>query len=125
MIGPDKTKNKQVIFANDPHIGFAQPAVWYQAHVVTPSYEMYGFHLALTPFPLLAHNRDYAYGMTMLENDDLDFYRESEEAEFVTREEIIKVKGEDDVKFTVRSGKHGPVMNDLVQTISQEEPGIP
>lgn len=122
VIGPDKTKNKQVIFANDPHIGFAQPAVWYQAHLVTPSYEMYGFHLALTPFPLLAHNRSYAYGMTMLENDDLDFYRESEEAEFVTREEVIKVKGEDDVKFTVRSAKHGPIMNDFLDIIRQEDP---
>ncbi len=122
VIGPDKTKNKQVLFANDPHIGFAQPAVWYQAHVVTPTYEMYGFHLALTPFPLLAHNRDYAYGMTMLENDDLDFYREPEEAEFETREEVIRVKGEEDVRFTVRYGKHGPVMNDLLEIISEEEP---
>ncbi len=122
VIGPDKTKNKQVLFANDPHIGFAQPAVWYQAHVVTPNYEMYGFHLALTPFPLLAHNRDYAYGMTMLENDDLDFYREPEGAEFETREEVIGVKGEEDVKFTVRYGKHGPVMNDLLEIISEEEP---
>ena len=122
VIGPDKTKNKQVLFANDPHIGFAQPAVWYQAHVVTPTYEMYGFHLALTPFPLLAHNRDYAYGMTMLENDDLDFYRESKEAEFETREEVIRVKGEEDVRFTVRYGKHGPVMNDLLEIISEEEP---
>lgn len=122
VIGPDRTKNKQVIFANDPHIGFAQPAVWYQAHVATPTYEMYGFHLALTPFPLLAHNRNYAYGMTMLENDDLDFYMESEETEFMSREEVIRVKGEDDFKFTVRSGKHGPVMNDMLEVVSQEEP---
>jgi penicillin amidase len=25
---------------------------------------------------LLGHNRDYAYGLTMFENDDIDFYRE-------------------------------------------------
>jgi penicillin amidase len=24
----------------------------------------------------LGHNRDYAYGLTMFENDDIDFYRE-------------------------------------------------
>jgi hypothetical protein len=24
-------------------------------------------------FPLLGHNRDYAYGLTMFENDDIDF----------------------------------------------------
>jgi penicillin amidase len=32
--------------------------------------------MAGTPFPLLGHNRDYAYGLTMFENDDIDFYRE-------------------------------------------------
>ena len=122
VIGPDKTRNESVIFANDPHIGFSQPAVWYQAHLVTPDYEMYGFHLALSPFPLLAHNRDYAYGMTMLENDDMDFYREAEGSEFEVREEVIKVKGEDDVSFPVRSGNHGPIMNDLLDIIDEEDP---
>jgi penicillin amidase len=122
VISPDKTRNKEVIFANDPHIGFAQPAVWYQAHVVTPGYEMYGFHLALSPFPLLGHNRNYAYGMTMLENDDLDFYQEPEDAEFTVREEVIKVKGEEDVRFEVRIGEHGPVMNDLLEVIQSEDP---
>ena len=122
VIGPDKTRNKQVIFANDPHIGFAQPAVWYQAHLVVPNYEMYGFHLALCPFPLLGHNRQYAYGMTMLENDDIDFYQEGESAEFTVRRETIRVKGEEDLTFEVRQGPHGPVMNDLLETLDQEDP---
>ena len=30
VVGPEKTANGKVIFENDPHIGFAQPAVWYQ-----------------------------------------------------------------------------------------------
>jgi penicillin amidase len=37
---------------------------------------MYGFNLALMPYPLLGHNRNYAYGLTMLANDDLNFYTE-------------------------------------------------
>ena len=78
VIGPDKPKNAKVIFANDPHIAFAQPAVWYQSHISTPDYEMYGYNLALTPFPLLGHNRAYAYGLTMFANDDLDFYFEED-----------------------------------------------
>jgi penicillin amidase len=45
-------------------------------HIVTPEFELYGCYLAGTPFPLLGHNRDYAYGLTMFENDDIDFYRE-------------------------------------------------
>jgi penicillin amidase len=45
-------------------------------HIVTPEFELYGCYLAGTPFPLLGHNRDYAYSLTMFENDDIDFYRE-------------------------------------------------
>ena len=92
VIGAKKTKNGKVILANDPHIGYSQPAVWYQSHIVTPGHEMYGFNLALTPFPLLGHNRKYAYGLTMFENDDIDFYLEDSLQQFNIRKEVIKVK---------------------------------
>ena len=58
VIGPEKTKNGKVIFANDPHVAFAQPSVWYQNHIKTPNFEIYGFNIALMPFPLLGHNRN-------------------------------------------------------------------
>lgn len=76
VLAPEKTKNGKVILANDPHISFAQPSVWYEAHVNTPSYEKYGYHLAGVPFPLLGHDRNLAYGLTMFQNDDVDFYYE-------------------------------------------------
>jgi penicillin amidase len=50
VIAPQKTKNGKVIFANDPHIGFSQPGTWYEAHLVTPEHEIYGYYLAGTPF---------------------------------------------------------------------------
>ena len=78
VIGASKTKNGKVIFANDPHIGFSQPCTWYEAHIVCPDYEIYGYYLAGTPFPLLGHNRNYAYGLTMFENDDIDLFRGQE-----------------------------------------------
>ena len=76
VVSPNKTATGKVLFANDPHIGFSQPSVWYEAHIVTPNYEMYGYHIAGIAFPLLGHNRNYAYGLTMFENDDIDFYQE-------------------------------------------------
>ncbi len=112
VIGPEKAKHGKVLFANDPHITFAQPAVWYQAHMVTPDYEMYGYHLALSPFPLLGHNREYAYGLTMFQNDDLDFYFETENPDnpneyltpegyitYETQSKTIKVKDKPDIRF--------------------------
>ena len=122
VLAPEKTKNGKVIFANDPHIGFAQPSVWYEAHLVTPTYEKYGYHLAGVPFPLLGHDRKIAYGLTMFQNDDLDFYYETNNPEnpnqyktesgwqdYKTVTKTIRVKDEADIEFTYKVSRHGPV----------------
>ena len=135
VIGPEKTKNGKVIFANDPHIAFAQPAVWYQSHIVTPDYEIYGYNLALTPFPLLGHNRNYAYGLTMFANDDIDFYFEENnpenEDQYLTPDgpknydiykKSIRVKDGETISYDLRVSKHGPVVNDVIEQIKDERP---
>jgi penicillin G amidase len=135
VVSPKKSATGKVLFANDPHIGYSQPAVWYEAHIVTPNYEMYGYHLAGVPFPLLGHNRNYAYGLTMFENDDIDFYKEENHPTdstkyktptgfetYKTTSKIIKVKDAEDEIMTVRSSRHGPIMNDALDAITQSEP---
>ena len=135
VIAPNKTKNGKVIFANDPHIGFSQPCTWYEAHIVVPNYEMYGYYLAGTPFPLLGHNRDYAYGLTMFENDDVDLYQEAENPnnknqyqtakgfqDYKIRKETIKVKDSSEVVLKIRETQHGPIMNDLLNEINGVKP---
>ncbi len=130
VIAPKKTKNGKVIFANDPHIGFSQPCTWYEAHIVVSDFEIYGYYLAGVPFPLLAHNHEYAYGLTMFENDDVDLFQEKENPnnknqyktingfkEYKIRKDTIKVKDSTDVVLEVRETQHGPVMNDLLEGI--------
>ena len=135
VIGADKTKNGKVIFANDPHIGFSQPSVWYQSHIKTPEFELYGFNIALMPFPLLGHNHRYAYGLTMLANDDLNFYIEQNNPEnsnqyktsngyktYGIREKTIKIKNEADSTFQIQVSQHGPIMNGLISHLKDERP---
>lgn len=135
VISPKKTTTGNVLFANDPHIGFSQPAVWYEAHISTPNYELYGYHLAGVPFPLLGHNRNYAYGLTMFENDDIDFYKEENHPtdankyktpngyeDYKVNTKTIKVKDAEDITIEVRSTRHGPIMNDVIDAISQTNP---
>jgi penicillin amidase len=124
-----------VLFANDPHISYSQPSVWYEAHINTPNYEIYGYYLAGVPFPLLGHNRNYAYGLTMFENDDIDFYKETNHPtdslkyktpkgyeNYKTTIKTIKVKDQKDVKITVKKTRHGPIMNNAIENITQSEP---
>lgn len=135
VIGPEKTKHGSVIFANDPHIGFAQPSVWYEAHLVTPTYEKYGYHLAGIPFPVLGHDRNLAYGMTMFENDDTDFYYEEVDGQtgdryrngeawvpFETKTYAIKVKDAEPIQFTVKKTARGPVLSGIMNEIKHERP---
>jgi penicillin amidase len=135
VIAPQKTKNGKVIFANDPHIGFSQPGTWYEAHIVTPDFELYGCYLAGTPYPLLGHNREYAYGLTMFENDDIDLYQEENNpydankyrtssgfTKYETRKKIIKVKDSADVVLNVKVSRHGPIMNDMIDGLNKDKP---
>ncbi|MCG8568095.1 MAG: penicillin acylase family protein, partial [Desulfobacterales bacterium] len=77
------------------------------------------------PFPMLAHNRHRAWGLTMFENDDMDLYAETFNPDgqvqykgqwtpVRTLEEQIKVKGEADQSLTIRITPHGPVVSDLI-----------
>ena len=135
VIGAPKTKNGKVIFANDPHIMFSQPCTWYEAHIVTPDYEMYGYYLAGTPFPLLGHNRKYAYGLTMFENDDLDLFQEEENPNntnqyktidgyknYKIHKKKIKVKDSTSVTLTIKESIHGPLVNGLLTTLTTKKP---
>ncbi len=135
VLAPEKTKNGKVIFANDPHIGFSQPCVWYEAHVSTPSYEKYGYHLAGVPFPLLGHDRHLAYGMTMFENDDVDFYYEETHpsdptkyrtetgwADYEIISKTIKVRDSTDIEFSYKKTLHGPVLNGIADQVTGARP---
>lgn len=135
VIGAPKTKNGKVIFANDPHIGFSQPGTWYEAHIVTPNYEMYGYYLAGCPFPLLGHNHNYAYGLTMFENDDLDLFQEENNPQnsnqyktvdgyknYSIRQKVIKVKDSASVTLNIKESVHGPIMNGLLTNLTSKKP---
>lgn len=135
VIGANKTKNGKVIFANDPHIMFSQPGTWFEAHIITPKHEMYGYYLAGTPFPLLGHNRDYAYGLTMFENDDLDLFEETENRQnsnqyltsqgyqnYTLRQNTIKIKDSADVILKTKSSIHGPIISEVLTGVNKSKP---
>ncbi len=124
VLAPAKTKNGKVLLENDPHIAQAQPSVWYEAHLVTPEYEKYGYYLAGVPFPLLSHDRKMAHGFTMFANDDTNFYYEEthptdttlyrygeEWRKFQYVKKGIRVKGGKTVDFQFKKTHRGPIVN--------------
>ena len=126
------------LLANDPHIGFAVPAVWYEAHIRTPEHEVYGHFLAGMPFPLLGHTPHHAWGLTMLMNDEIDFYREQLNPDnpmqvkvgdrwqdLEVQEEVIKVRSQEDRLIRLRNSRHGPIINDDLVLAERPEGASP
>jgi len=131
VISPQKTNTGGVIFANDPHIGFSQPSVWYEAHLEAPDYSLYGNFIGGTPLPMIGNTRHHAIGMTMFENDDIDFYLEKihengeqyyfkgELKSLTKRKEVIKVKGEEDVELEIRKTHHGSIISNTTKGMEE------
>ena len=115
------------ILANDPHLAFRTPGVWYLAHLKSPELELIGAGLPGVPGVVLGHNGDVAWGITNTGGDSQDLFIEKLDpadpgryltpdgpAAFETRTEMIAVKDADDVPLTIRATHHGPVISDLV-----------
>lgn len=135
VVAPSRSASGGAILANDPHIGFSNPAVWYEAHIRYPGFEGYGVHLPLIPFAMIAHNRDKAWALTMFENDDLDLFAETfnpdnpEEVkyrgEWVEVErwtESIPVKGGKPFDLEIVTTPHGPLVTEML--VGYEGPRI-
>ncbi|WP_067514706.1 penicillin acylase family protein [Endozoicomonas ascidiicola] len=134
-ISGSQTKNGKPILASDPHISFSAPGVWYEAHLVSGDYEFYGFHQALVPVALMGHNRRFGWGVTMFQNDDMDFYLEQvnpQNVNQVKREKVyedlalinetIQVKDSSPVDITVRTSSIGPIINDVYKGFDNAQP---
>lgn len=113
------------ILANDPHLGFATPGVWYLARIETPQETVAGVGSPGEPLIVLGHNTHIAWGFTTTGGDVEDLFIEKLDPadaaryqtpdgsqSFETRDEKILVKGGDPVTLTVRSTRHGPVVAD-------------
>ena len=120
------TASGKPLLAGDPHIGFAAPAVWYEAHLMAPGFELYGHHQALNPFALLGHNRTFGWSLTMFQNDDMDLVAEKINPEnpkqvwhqggwvdLQERQESIQVKGEQSVPIVLRRSPNGPLIHEI------------
>ncbi len=141
VVAGARTQSGKPLLANDPHLGLSAPAIWYFAHVqapeskaadgrVTPALNAIGATLPGLPFVVLGRTAQVAWGFTNTGPDVQDLYLEQINpanpaqyrvpadgaqaawADFKTRVETIKVKGQPDVQLTVRECRHGPVLSD-------------
>ncbi|MGQ9495261.1 MAG: penicillin acylase family protein [Thermoanaerobaculaceae bacterium] len=113
------------LLANDPHVGVANPATWYEIHLKTPTLQVAGASVPGAPGILIGHNGGVAWGLTMVMLDDQDLFRltldqSGTQERFAggwrplqMKEEEIKVRGEGKPrKLVCKRSIHGPVISE-------------
>ncbi len=122
-----RTQSGSPIIANDPHLGFQSPSIWYFAGIKAPGIELFGATVPGVPLHLLGHNADVAWGITTTHSDTSDLFIEKIGADpttyetpdgpvpFLERTETIRVRFGDPVTMAVRETRHGPVVSDVVR----------
>jgi penicillin amidase len=133
-LGPARTSSGGAVLANDPHLPSTNPMTWYLAHLCAPGLEVIGATTPGIPAIMLGRNRTIAWGMTNLNPDVQDFYRERLDesglfAEFRGTqeamqifEETISVRGSSCIAQRVRVTRHGPLAEGIMGLKSGAEP---
>lgn len=110
------------ILANDPHLEFAIPSTWYMVHLRAPGLDVTGVSLPGVPAVIVGHNDRIAWGVTNLQFEVQDLYREqidprtgrymfrghAEQARL--ERSAIAIKGAKPVQFDQWVTRHGPVI---------------
>lgn len=125
-VAGSRTPSGRPVLANDPHLGHALPNHWYLVRIDAPGLTLAGASAPGSPFLVLGHNGHVAWALTTTHGDASDLFVErlagDEPARydtpngpqpFASRQERIAVRWQEDVTFTVRTTRHGPVVSDV------------
>ena len=129
------TDTGKPILANDPHLGFTAPNVWYLVRIETPDGVRAGASAPGFPLVVLGHNGKTAWALTNAYGDTSDVFVERTDPSdpgkylapdgpkpFATRRETISIRFGQPVQLTVRSTRHGPVISDAPGRSGRPDP---
>ena len=118
------TRSGKPLLANDPHLPFGVPSVWYMVQLEAPGIDVTGVSLPGLPMVIIGHNRHIAWGVTNTGPDVQDLYEETfnpkdpheylDDGKWVEaseRTERIKVRDKLDQILQVESTRHGPIIS--------------
>ncbi|MDU8926882.1 penicillin acylase family protein [Alisedimentitalea sp. MJ-SS2] len=120
---PSRSATGGTLLANDPHLGFSAPAIWYLARIELQSGGVIGGTIPGMPAVLTGRSKKLGWGLTSSYLDDIDLFMEELNPEnpeeyrtpegfklFETRKTIIEVKDSSPVTLTLRWSDNGPIL---------------
>ncbi|GMA42273.1 penicillin acylase family protein [Mobilicoccus caccae] len=113
VVDGSRTRSGAPILSDDPHLGLSSPMLWYLADVRGKDLRAIGASIPGLPAIVIGRTDTFAWGVTNVGADVQDLYVEPKDAPLTSRQEVIAVKGQDDVSVTVRESRHGPIVSDV------------
>ncbi len=123
VAAPSRSASGGTLLANDPHLGFTAPGVWYLAHLDLSKGGVIGATIPGIPAVMSGRSDRLGWGLTSSYLDDQDLHIEQlnpdnpEEyltpdgfKEFQSRPSIIEIKDEAPITLTLRWTENGPVL---------------
>jgi penicillin amidase len=123
VAAPGRSAAGGSLLANDPHLGFTAPAIWYLARLELSTGGVIGATIPGIPAILVGRSDSLGWGITSSYLDDQDVFIEELNPDvadqyrtpdgwkaFETRRSIIEVKDSEPVTVTLRWTDNGPVL---------------
>lgn len=138
VIAGSRTRSGKPLMANDPHYTYEHGhGHFYEAHLHGGGHTEAGFSFIGTPGMMSGMNDRIAWGYTNsgtsirdlyaeeLHPDDPSLYKKGDKWAPVTERAVtIKVKGAAPVRKTIRYTAHGPIVNDVIPKVSDNDPPL-
>ncbi|MEM9125415.1 MAG: penicillin acylase family protein, partial [Pseudomonadota bacterium] len=120
---PSRSATGGTLLANDPHLGFTAPGVWYLAHLGLANGGVIGATIPGIPAVMTGRSDRLGWGLTSSYLDDQDVHIEQLNPDnpeeyltpdgyksFQTRPSIIEIKDQAPITLTLRWTENGPVL---------------
>ena len=120
---PNRSAAGGSLLANDPHLGFTAPSIWYLARLELPSGGVIGGTIPGMPLVLVGRSERLGWGLTSSYLDDQDVVIErlnpANPQEYLTpdgpmpftsRQTILTIKDAEPVTLTLRWSQSGPIL---------------
>ncbi len=132
---PSRSAAGGTLLANDPHLGFTAPTLWYLARLELQSGGIIGGTIPGMPLMLVGRAEDFGWGLTTAYMDDQDLFIEKLNPDnpaevqtpdgfkpIKTRPSILRIKDAPPLTLTLKWTENGPVLPGHLYNIASITP---
>lgn len=125
VVNSQMSASEKPIIANDPHLAYRAPGIWYAVVIKSPSWNAAGVTLPGVPGIVIGKNENISWTLTSIMTDETDFYFETLDSsktkymldgswkDLEIIEDTIKIRDVGGVPIEIKSTHRGPIISGI------------